>query len=261
MLMYGYRPAVERRQQFDDLTRAAAASDGALDDAHPDDLTAANAKEFLIKWGEREFSPWAILADQRLPVAEELTQVSDQTRLVSRPTQILHAQGAFVVEKKVYLRTRLEDVKHLVNPENWEHLGEFFARTFKENQPNSVGGSGAEPWHGVLREDFIVSWNGFTTNVFKQRLKVDYSVTPQIARTDYALMYEEDDQIALNEGFLEVKDAREDKLPDGWISGTMRKKLKFTSSMLNLLSPALLSMILDSKAGGFNNFLDEPRAA
>lgn len=247
MMLYGHRPAQHRQRDFDDLAKIAAQPE-----AGDDDSSTASAKDFLTRWGAREFTPGEI---PQVQVDGEMKDAGPDRRMISLPTRLLHDQGAFVVDKEIYLRTKLDTVSKLVNPENWERLGEFFAKTYRENGRNENGAieAKAAPWHGVLREDFIVSWNGFTTNVFKQRLKVDYTVTPEMARTDYALMYEEDDQIAMNEGFLEVRIVN--GLPPGWIAGRMSKKLKFTSSMLNLLAPALLSMLLDSKAGGFNNFL------
>jgi hypothetical protein len=256
MLHYGYRPAQSRQREFDSLAAWVAPPRGPRAEragqADAAGVDVARAKEGLLTWAEREFS------SQR-PSAEELSQqmqAPDAANMIALPTALDNDRGAFVVTKRVYLRASIAQVSALVNPENWEQLGEFFARTFRDGTDNDPVDAPAEAWHGVLREDFIVSWNGFATNVFKQRLKVDYSVSPQRVCTDYALMYEEDDQIALNEGFLEVRAGTPDeRLPPGWIVGTMRKKLKFTSSMLNLLCPALLPMLLDSKAGGFNNFV------
>jgi hypothetical protein len=255
MLIYGYRPGAYCRDAFDTLVRKAAhrrADDGLAG------AGARNAKEFLRLWGEREFGPTPI--DQAL-LREEMQAVR-RRRLLSLPTRLVHVDGAFEAEKEVFLRTGLAAVGELVNPENWERMGEFFARTYRERgDENDTTLAAATPWHGVLREDFVVSWNGFTTNAFRQRLKVDYTVTPTVLRTDYALMYEEDDQIVANEGFLEVR--ADDGLEPGWIRGRMRKRIKFTSTVLNLLCPALLSMMLDSQAGGFNTFLpgEEARRA
>jgi hypothetical protein len=254
MLVYGYRPADDRREQFDRLTRKVA--DACHPSAEPsaDDDAAAHAKALLLSWAEREFAPTAVSIDQ---VREEIRRAPREVRMISCPTRLTHDRGAFVVVKDVYLRTRLTDVSALVNPENWEALGDFFARTYREGTLNDEGMRPAKAWQGVLHEDFVVSWNSVTTSVFKQRLKIDYSVGADLVRTDYALMYEEDDQVTVNEGFLEVRHRADDELPKDWIAGTMQKKVKFTSSVLNLLCPALLSMLLDSKAGGFNRFVND----
>ncbi|MGH7789235.1 MAG: hypothetical protein ACRERC_20365 [Candidatus Binatia bacterium] len=262
MLIYGYRPAEAVKPTFDKLVTTAArpeSGERAIDERK----LAADARDFLLRWGVRQFTP-----EQWSPVRrnqELIRAAGNSEKIVARPTELMHDHGAFVVTKQVYLNARVDQVSHLINPENWERLGEFFARTFREGGPeDSLATAKPDPWQGVLREDFICSWNGFTTNIFKQRLKVDYSVAPSIARTDYALMYEEDDQIVVNDGFFEVKShdvpgvqADDPPLPPGWIVGTMRKRLKFTSSVLNLLCPALLPMFLDSQASGFNKFFDE----
>jgi hypothetical protein len=274
MLVYGYRPAKEIEGKFNRLVRAAASPEtgdrGIAADPEPGNRDAAElvaaARDFLLRWGVREFTPEQWTPKQR---DEELTRVPDREKIVSRPTELTHDHGTFVVTKRVYLRTEVDKISHLINPENWERLGEFFAKTFKEDgKADSEANAGSDAWQGVLREDFICSWNDFTTNIFKQRLKVDYTVAPSVARTDYALMYEEDDQIVVNDGFFEVRDVKQPDvrtgvhpddltLPKGWVVGTMRKRLKFTSSVLNLLCPALLPMFLDSQASGFNNFFDD----
>lgn len=251
MLIYGYRPAPSRRDQFDALVEKTAqrrAGDGWAG------AGARNAKEFLRLWGEREFAPSAIGE----PQWRREMKAAGAPPLIALPTQLVHTGGAFEVTKQVFLRTSVARVQHLVNPENWDRLGDFFARTYREGgDPDDTTLAAATPWSGVLREDFVCTWNGFTTNVFRQRLKVDYTVTPTVAHADYALMYEEDDQIVANEGYIEV--SADDSPERGWIRGVMTKKIKFTSTMLNLLCPALLSMMLDSQAGGFNEFLAPER--
>lgn len=246
MLLYGYRPGSERQQEFRQMTCRAAEADvpGAFDAAD-----ASGAMDFLVRWGRREFGAQPPSESE---LVEEMTAPGAGS-LISLPTRIRHLQGSFEFEKRVYLKTDLPSVSRFVNPENWELLGEFFARTYREgSRADSTAVAQATPWQGVLREDFIVTWNTFTVNVFRQRLKVDYTVAKDLVRSDYALMYEEEDQIALNEGVFELR--AEAPVP-GWIHGCMTKRLKFTSSILNMLSPALLSMMLDSGTGGFNRFL------
>lgn len=248
MLLYGHRPAPERRAQFDHLAQCSVA---------PDDATAAadSAKTALLRWAEREFGVAEPSFDELL---WEMRTAAADVRLIALPTRLVHDRGAFLVTKDVYLRTSIEAVKALVNPENWELMGEFFAATYREGHANDAELRPATPWSGVLREDFIASWNTTTTSVFRQRLKIDYTVAADLVRSDYALMYEEDDQVTVNEGFIEVRES--EALPPGWIAGTMQKKVKFTSSVLNLLCPALISMLLDSQVGGFNTFVNHAGA-
>jgi hypothetical protein len=248
MLLYGHRPAPARRTQFDRLAQCSVAPTG---DANAAAHAPEGAKTALLRWAEREFGLTNPPFDELL---REMSDAADDLRLIPLPTRLMHDRGAFLVTKDVYLRTSMKKVAALVNPENWELMGEFFAATYREGHSNDAQMQPANPWSGVLREDFVASWNEMTTSVFRQRLKIDYTVAADLVRSDYALMYEEDDQVTVNEGFLEVREC--DALPDGWLAGTMQKKVKFTSSVLNLLCPALLSMLLDSQVGGFNTFVN-----
>lgn len=252
MLLYGHRPAPERRAQFDHLAQCSVEP---VADASAAAHGAEGAKTALLRWAEREFGVAEPSFDELL---WEMGAADKKVRLIPLPTRLLHDRGAFLVVKDVYLRTSIETVAALVNPENWELMGEFFAATYREGQANHAELRPATPWSGVLREDFIASWNTVTTSVFRQRLKIDYTVADDLVRSDYALMYEEDDQVTVNEGFIEVRES--EALPPGWIAGTMQKKVKFTSSVLNLLCPALISMLLDSQVGGFNTFVNHSGA-
>ena len=180
---------------------------------------------------------------------------SDLPKPVSIPIRVTHRGDAFSVEKHVYLRQPVSlRVKRLVNPLNWTKLGEYFTTTERaDRRKTTAAHRGPTSWRGVLREVFTVSWNEFTTQKFDQRLEIDYTVLPNLARTDYFLMYEQDDQIVLNEGYFEAK---EDVAHPDWMSVTMVKTLRFRSSLLNLLTPAILAMVLDSKAGGFTAFVE-----
>jgi hypothetical protein len=253
MLLCGYRP----HHRFDAFLkesagpkRGTAARQRGADGKHGTERE--RTMDFLVGWGEREFDLPGASQRRIVSIDEELRDASPRQRVISLPTQIVHRGDAYSVEKQGYFRRQLRDVARLVNPVNWVKLGEFFVRTERES-PNPGPKSDRSPWHGVLAEDFMVNWNGLNTYVFRQKLKVDYSVLPGLARSDYALMYEQDDQICLNEGFFE---ARTVPGSQGWVHVTMRKTVRFTSSILNLLAPAFLSMFLDSKAGGFIQLIE-----
>lgn len=210
------------------------------------------AREFLVRWGEREFNVPGPYRLRAASIAKAVKEIDPGERTVSLPTKIIHDGGAFTFVKEVGIRQNLAVVKWLVNPLNWVWLGEFFARTDREDGTRGSWGDHTE-WAGVLAEDFLVSWNGHAMHSFKQKLKVDYTVEQDLARTDYSLMYEEDDQIELNQGFFQAKTI--EGSPE-WIHGHMQKTLKFKSSLLNMLAPAIFSMFLDSKAGAFGRFVD-----
>ncbi len=245
IVSYGHRAADSNT--YDRLARAVCDSAVAADDSL---RASSDAKTALRRWAVREFSPTSVTRED---VIEEMRRAGLLIKLISLPTRMVHDRGAFLFIKDVYMRTTVDAVSYLVNPENWELLGDFFARTYRQGDEANHGIRPPVKWQGILHEDFVATWNLMTTSVFKQRLKIDYSVGERLARCDYALMYEQDDQVTVNEGFLDVR--REEDLPPGWIAGTMQKKVRFTSSILNMLCPAMLSMLLDSNVGGFNEFI------
>jgi hypothetical protein len=257
ILIYGHRPSAGRKDDFERVMTIAATPEVGARAGKTRQPTAERAKDFLIRWGTAAFLPIDPEQEMDLRIPERLKETPNDKHLVALPTTITNTQSGFAFDKRVYMRTTIAAVRHLINPENWSHLGLFFALTRREDEKPDQRGK-AIPWHGVLDEHFIVSWNEVQTSVFKQRLKVDYSVTRDLVRTDYALMYEEDDQVVVNDGFMQI--SRERDLPPGWIAGRMQKKLKFTSSLQNLFCPALLSMLVDGTVGGFNNFV-RPRGA
>jgi hypothetical protein len=216
------------------------------------DEECARAIKILIGWGEQEFDVPGALQRRATSPEEELRDASPTQVAQTLPTQVVHRGDAFTVEKHGYFRRDLAGVSRLVNPVNWTKLGEFFERTDREH-PTHGPKSDRKEWHGVLGEDFVVSWNGFNSYLFEQKLKIDFSVSRDLVRTDYSLMYEEDDQIVLNEGFF---DARTMPGSQGWIHVTMSKTVRFSSSILNLLAPAILAMFLDSKIGGFKQLIE-----
>jgi len=82
-------------------------------------------------------------------------------------------------------------------------------------------------------------------NTFDVILKVDYSESTDVVRTDFSLKYEKSDQILVDEGYVEAR-----SIPGrpGWTRHTGQKTLKFTSGLLNILAPAMTAMFLESKA-------------
>jgi hypothetical protein len=212
----------------------------------------------LRAFAEREFG----VEDAFRRRAFSLQDALEGGRTVSVPTEVTHRGDAFSVKKEVYFRQPFRAyAKRLVNPLNWTQLGEYFTTTERGDRDQTTDADrNPISWSGVFHEKFGVSWNGFTTQTFDQHIKVDYTVLPSSARADYFLMYDFDDQIALNEGFFE---AREDSAHPGWMSVTMVKTVRFTSSVLNFMAPAILAMVLDSKAGGFRSFVEEnpPRSS
>jgi len=220
--------------------------------AADDDEQMAQAKDRLVSWGEQEFDVPGALQRRTPSLEEQLGNAGPGQNVITLPTQIVHRGDAYTAEKEGYFRLALRDVETSLNPVNWHQLGAFFLRTERE-RPDPGPKSHRAPWQGVLAEDFAVDWNGFNTYVFRQKLKIDYIVAPDVVRADYSLMYEQDDQIELNEGFF---DARPIQGAQGWIHSRMSKTVRFSSSILNLLAPAILAMYLDDKTAGFTYLIE-----
>lgn len=250
MLLAGYRPsdAPDRRV----VCNAVGETDAQADHA-PSADAAALATQRLLAGVETEFPKETPFRRQVFSLEDELDREErGKQQPVSVPALITHRGDAFSLQKTVYYRQDLTPkLISLVNPLNWTELGDYF--TLTERGDGMEADSGPNSWHGVLHEKFRVDWNGHTTQTFDQYLKIDYTAERAIARTDYLLMYEVDDQIALNEGYFEARE--ESGEYEGWMSVTMVKTVKFTSSVLNLMAPAVLAMFLDSKEGGFRAFV------
>lgn len=241
MLVSGFT-ADHCRCEFEEVAVAAAAGE-----CDPD-----RAVAWLRTWGEHAYGPRARVWRQGLP---ESPMRHGHPGIVLMPTTVTHDGDAFTVRTELLLQHELtRQVKALVNPKNWHKLGSYFATTKRVSGRDGPRGA----WRGTLQEEFVVNWNFVRADTLDQLLEVDYTVTPSLARTDYALMYEEDNKVLINEGFLEVQTV---PASPGWIRLSMEKTAKFTSTFLNLAAPAVLAMFLESHAGGFEAFLNLARDA
>jgi hypothetical protein len=74
---------------------------------------------------------------------------------------------------------------------------------------------------------------------FDVHLRVDYTVTDDVIRSDYSLLYDEDSQLLCDDGMMELR-----KIPgySDWCRYTGTKSLKFAADFLNVLAPGVLFM-------------------
>jgi hypothetical protein len=93
-----------------------------------------------------------------------------------------------------------------------------------------------------------VNWNQLLLQDFKVWLRFTRRTTKNTIRTDYSLIYEEDDQLLVDQGYGEVKRVEGHKR---WTRYTGVKTLKFASALLNLLAPAVMAMFLDGNVASF----------
>jgi hypothetical protein len=98
-------------------------------------------------------------------------------------------------------------------------------------------------WDGLFEEHFVSAWARFPFQTFHTFLQVDYTFDDLRARADYALVYEADDQLERDDGFIEVR-----RIPGNldWCTYYAEKALRFRSPQSNLFSPMIMSVFLES---------------
>lgn len=175
---------------------------------------------------------------------------SQQAPADSKPTVVTFDGSAWTVKKEYALSSPIKGVTQLLDPLNWPRLAPFFKETrLIEGQPND-GDTGA--WSGVLEEKVAINWNSAVIQSYDAFLKIDYTIAPRLARVDYSLEYEKDNQLLVDDGYGEARWVRE-----GLTQYTGCKRLRFASSFLNLLAPAVMCMFLEHDEDGFRDVLEQ----
>lgn len=168
----------------------------------------------------------------------------------SGPTVVTFDGNVWTVKKEFLVHSPIEGVMGLLNPMNWQQLTPFFKKTQRIDPPQNAT-SPTEPWSGVLHEEVAINWNTITVQHFDVFLKTDYTVARDVVRADYSLKYEKHNQIVVDDGYAEAR--RESSQTTRYIG---YKRLRFTSSFLNLVAPALLCMFLEQDEVGFRDLLE-----
>jgi hypothetical protein len=172
--------------------------------------------------------------------------VADRSR-----SRVTIEDGAATVRFETWLPRPLERVASLIQPQNWFRLGHFWRATDlrKRTGPGECD---------ELREHYLFDWNAVSTQEFVAHLSVDYGEQDEgdggrIVRTDYAIRYEEDDEILIDDGFAQAR-----RVPGraGCTHYVGEKKLKFASPLLNFLSTAIVTMLLENNADWLLHALD-----
>jgi hypothetical protein len=172
---------------------------------------------------------------------------------VSAParSRVTIEDGAATVQFETWLPRPLERVAHLIRPENWFQLGHFWRETELRTRPETGR-------RDELLEHYVFDWNAVNVQELVVHLGVDYGEQGErdggkIVRTDYAIMYEEDDEILVDDGFAQAR-----RVPgkEGWTHYVGEKKLKFASPVLNFLSTAIVAMVVENNADWLLHALD-----
>ena len=233
MLASGYVPDPHNAEQFRELALQARPN-GA---ASADDAIAA-----LREMGMREYA--APAGPLRVP--------DDAPRVpVTGPTVVTFEDNVFTVEKQIALPRPYNLVRKIVEPRGWKYLGPFWPEIQERWEDWEV-----DRREGTIYEHFVIGWNNVAMQEYKVFLKATQRSKPGYIRTDYSLMYDEDGKLLVDDGFGQ---AQAMERPRGWTLYTGRKTLKFTSTLLNILSPGVMAMFLDAQVTHLPAALDRHR--
>jgi len=239
----GYRPSDRAHESlFQELAKQ----------AMPEAESPAKALETLLEDGDDSPSRAARLQPGQLGTAPA---GQPSTPRDSEPTVVTFDGNVWAVKKEFLVHSPIEGVMGLLNPMNWQVLAPLFKQTQRIEPPQEAT-SAIEPWSGVLNEKVVINWNVFTVQSFDAFLKIDYTVSNHVVRADYSLQYETHNQIVVDDGYAEAR--RESPLLTRY---TGYKRLRFASSFLNFVAPAVLCMFLEHEEDGLRDTLEREAAA
>jgi hypothetical protein len=171
--------------------------------------------------------------------------LAPQELLVVEPAVISQRHGVATAARRAFFNMPFHSLRRLLNPENWLEMGPFFeeVRSVKEESTQRQDG-----WHGLfeelfVEELFVIDWGPFRMQSFNTFLKIDHTFTEDRARTDYSLVYEKDNQLEEDRGYLEAR-----RIPGrlGWCEYYAEKATRLQSPLSNMLAPMLNAVFLES---------------
>lgn len=246
MALAGYRPSGSYKAHFATLARAARP---ATDPEH--------ALNSLLDHGRKYYAPGLL----RVPLSGSADSTAGQVDVINDPkaTEVTFDGWVWTVKKEYVIARPIGKVAELLNPVNWERLTPYFKATRRVDPPKTAS-NGPEPWSGTLHETVVVNWNAIAFQSFEAFLNVDYTNAKSTVRADYSLKYEKDSQILVDDGYAQ---AQRDERPLANDPNTKLevtrytafKRLRFKSSYLNLIAPAVMSMFLENDQTGISDIL------
>ena len=245
MALAGYRPSGDYKARFDTLASAARNT-----------TDPARAFKSLLDHGRRHYAPRALRA---LPIGSADSR-ADEVSVIKepKPTEATFDGWVWTVKKEYVIDKPIGKVAQLLNPVNWECLTPYFKETRRVDPPKTAS-SGPKPWSGTLHERVVVNWNATAFQSFEAFLNIDYTLAKDAVRADYSLQYEKDSQILVDDGYAEARrEKRLAKDPNTKVEVTRYtafKRLRFESSFLNLVAPAVMSMFLENDEAGISDVL------
>lgn len=175
----------------------------------------------------------ALRAGLRVLDPEELLDVE--------PSFIESENGVFRVGRRAWVKAPLDVIRDAINPVNWGRLGEYFEYVGRVEE--TVVERDDEGWSGVFEERYVFGWGPLTLATCHPFLMVDFTYDETRVRADYSLLYEENDLLECDNGYLEAKTAPG---RNGWCEYYSEKSTQFRLPTVNLLAPVILAVYLES---------------
>lgn len=167
---------------------------------------------------------------------------------IVKPTRIALEGRAITATKELWVQRPVEAVMTALDPRSWPSRSVFFEsiEVLKTNTSRlpELGRS----WSGNILETFVVNWNTVEFTRFRTELAVDVTVDGSEGRLDYGLVYERSGALIRDDGYLEIR-----SVPGrpGWTHYFVSKTVWFASDVLNLLTPAVLTLRANEQAVAF----------
>jgi len=212
--------------------------------------TFEEALAWLRRWAHERFG--ALDAGDARPAVRAGLRLLDPDDLIrAEPSEISVLDGVFTLGRYARVKAPLEGIRDVINPLNWMRLGEFFEYV------GPIEGHYVERrdgWSGLFEERFVVGFGPFALSTCHPTLRVDFTFDESRVRADYALLYEQDDQLECDDGYLEAT-----TIPGevGWCRYYVEKSTKFRSPISNLLSPVVMAVFLESSLSSIEDLAHE----
>lgn len=174
--------------------------------------------------------------------------VDTPAEAIVNPTRVALEERAITATKELWVPRPVEEVMTALDPRSWPARSVFFEsiEVLKANTSRlpELGRS----WSGNILETFVVNWNTVEFTRFVTELAVDVTVDGSEGRMDYGLVYERGGALIRDDGYLEIR-----SVPGkpGWTHYFVSKTVWFASDLLNLLTPAVLTLRANEQAAAF----------
>lgn len=167
---------------------------------------------------------------------------------IVKPTRVALEERAITATKELWVSRPVEEVMTALDPRSWPARSVFFESVEVLRSNTSRLPELGRSWSGNILETFVVNWNTVEVTRFCTELAVDVTVDGSEGRMDYGLVYERSGALIRDDGYLEIR-----SVPGkpGWTHYFVSKTVWFASDVLNLLTPAVLTLRANEQAAAF----------